>query len=593
MRPRLVWAAFASCLAVVLAAMAWSSATVLRLERAERRARIQAALEENARLALWRMDSVLTGLLAQESARPYFQYGAFYPAAAAYGRMFSAAGDEALAASPLLRETPERVVLHFQVPLSTGGELTSPQAPGAALGERALREGLTTPERLAAGRSRLAELRASVSGTELAKRLPARLGPAAAAIGARSGAPPAPATASAAAALQKLKSAKEYVMRQQAIQQANVAPDLGDAPARPAIAPAEVREGAMTALWAGDALILARRVSVDGAEYVQGCRLDWPRLEAELLASIEDLLPAARLGRAKDAAGGDDERRLASLPLRLVPGAAAATGPAAASPVRISLAGAWAGVLLAAAAVAALLRGVMDLSERRRVFVSAVTHELRTPLTTFRLYTDMLAEGMVVEEEKRSTYLGRLRAEAERLSHLVENVVFYSRLESGRAGALLETVDLPAAVAETGARLGPGARAAGMELVVEAAGGASIRANVDPSALEQVLANLVDNACKYAAGSSPPVVHLEVDRHQGYGRIRVRDHGPGLTERDRHRLFRDFSKSDREAADSRPGVGLGLALSRRLMRAQGGDLSLDESVQDGAAFAVTLSLSSE
>jgi K+-sensing histidine kinase KdpD len=72
--------------------------------------------------------------------------------------------------------------------------------------------------------------------------------------------------------------------------------------------------------------------------------------------------------------------------------------------------------------------------------------------------------------------------------------------------------------------------------------------------------------------------------------IRVRDHGPGRSKTDGRRLFREFSKSDREAAASRPGVGLGLALSRRLMRAQGGDLALDESVTDGAAFVVRLPL---
>jgi len=588
MRPRLVWALFALCLAVVLAAMAWSSATVLRLDSAERQARSQAALEENARLALWRMDSFLTGLLAQESARPYFQYGAFYPAAAAYGRMFSEpGGDGVLAASPLLRETPDRVLLHFQ--LSPRGDLTSPQVPAAALGERALRERLASPARLAEGRSRLSELRTFVSEADLAGRLPSGPPQEPATRGAlsrdRRSEPPGP----SAASMQKLKSAKEYVMRQQAIQQANVIPDLLDAaPAAAAVAAPEVHEGSMTPLWAGDALILARRVRVVGADYVQGCWLAWPRLEAELLASIEDLLPDARLERS---AGGDDERRLASLPVRLVPGALAEARASSATPVRLSLAGAWAGVLLAALAVAALLRGVLDLSERRRVFVSAVTHELRTPLTTFRLYTDMLAEGMVPDEEKRRGYVGRLRAEAERLSHLVENVVFYSRLESGRAGAVRETMDLADAVAQVAARLVPGASAAGLELVVEGAGGGGVRAKLDRSALEQVLANLVDNACKYAAGSRPPLVHLEVGSEQGRARIRVRDHGPGLSHADRRRLFRDFSKSDREAADSRPGVGLGLALSRRLMRAQGGDLALDDAVKDGAAFVVTLPVS--
>jgi signal transduction histidine kinase len=220
-----------------------------------------------------------------------------------------------------------------------------------------------------------------------------------------------------------------------------------------------------------------------------------------------------------------------------------------------------------------------------------VTHELRTPLTTFRLYTDMLAEGMVSAEEKRREYLDRLRGEAERLSHLVENVLFYSRVESGRAGAARETVDLTDFLEATTARLSEVARAAGLQLVFEPAGPGPIQAPLDRSALEQVLVNLVDNACKYASPSQPPVIRIDLQRRDGRAVIRVRDHGPGLSRADRRRLFREFSKSDREAASSRPGVGLGLALSRRLMRAQGGDLALDEAVTDGAAFVVTLPLS--
>ena len=75
-----------------------------------------------------------------------------------------------------------------------------------------------------------------------------------------------------------------------------------------------------------------------------------------------------------------------------------------------------------------------SLSERRGAFVSAVTHELRTPLTTLRMYTEMLADGMVPDEPRRRSYLQTLRAEADRLGHLVENVLAYSRLERNRRG---------------------------------------------------------------------------------------------------------------------------------------------------------------
>ena len=187
----------------------------------------------------------------------------------------------------------------------------------------------------------------------------------------------------------------------------------------------------MTPLWIGGRLALARRVTVAGRECVQGCLLDWPSLKASLLETIADLLPLADLRPAPGNAGRDESRMLAALPVQLVPGNLVAASGGAASPIVLSLGIAWACVLTAAAAVAALVWGVVRLSERRAAFVSAVTHELRTPLTTFRLYAEMLAEGMVPDAQRRQEYLLSLRREADRLAHLVENVLSYARLETG------------------------------------------------------------------------------------------------------------------------------------------------------------------
>jgi signal transduction histidine kinase len=302
---------------------------------------------------------------------------------------------------------------------------------------------------------------------------------------------------------------------------------------------------------------------------------------------VRDLLPQARLERTSGAAQAEDERRLAALPVHLVPGSVPLP-PASLSPLRISLAAAWLCALLAALSVAVLLRGVMDLSERRRVFVSAVTHELRTPLTTFRLYTDMLADGMVVGEDKRRAYIERLRGEAQRLGHLVENVLFYARLESGRAGAVREKLDVRDVVRDTIARLEERTAAAGLHIVVEEGGPQPLPAHIDRSALEQILVNLVDNACKYAAAAAPPLIAIRLERAGARVLVHLRDHGPGLSKQDRRRLFKPFSKSDRDAALSAPGVGLGLALSRRLARAQGGDLRLEETSGGGAGFVISL-----
>ncbi len=123
-----IWFVFALCLLLVLAAMGWLSATALKSDRAEVEARRQAALEERVRLALWRMDSALAPTVAQESARPYFAYLPYFPAERSFNRMFNARSKgETLVASPLLVETPPRILLHFQ--FDAAGNLTSPQVP--------------------------------------------------------------------------------------------------------------------------------------------------------------------------------------------------------------------------------------------------------------------------------------------------------------------------------------------------------------------------------------------------------------------------------------------------------------------------------
>jgi len=248
-------------------------------------------------------------------------------------------------------------------------------------------------------------------------------------------------------------------------------------------------------------------------------------------------------------------------------------------------------VLLACAAVAILLRGVIALSSRRAGFVSAVTHELRTPLTTLRMNTEMLADGMVADPQQQSSYHKTLRAEANRLGHLVDNVLLYSRLERSNRDTRVETAPLAQLLDRLTPRLSDRAAQSGMSFdlgVAATAHDACIRANL--LSVEQILFNLVDNACKYAASGDDRTIKLTVDRAPATVEIRVADHGPGLDPHARARLFQPFSKSVTEAANSAPGLGLGLALSRRLARNMGGDLQLDPTTPHGATFLLTLPL---
>jgi len=279
---------------------------------------------------------------------------------------------------------------------------------------------------------------------------------------------------------------------------------------------------------------------------------------------------------------------LAALPVRLIPGPVPVQPIPWMSPVRLSLLVSWACILLGAGAVGLLLHGAVSLSERRGAFVSAVTHELRTPLTTFRMYSEMLEKGMIREEEKRREYLKTLCTESERLSHLVENVLSYARLEKRRTIGRVEDVTMEELIERLKEHLAQRAAQAGMEIVVEADGAARERSvRTDVSAVDQILFNLVDNACKYAASASDRRIHIGARFSNGTASVTVRDHGPGIAGRDARRLFRPFSKSASDAAHSAPGVGLGLALSRRLARSMGGDLRLHEG-GGGACFVLTL-----
>jgi signal transduction histidine kinase len=637
-RPLLLWLTFACFLALALGAMGWMTRTVLRLEDLQARATAAAQVEENVRLALWRMDYALAPLISQETARPYFEYSPVFPAEQAYTRMYTQlkSGD-VLVPSPLLRPaSASYVLLYFQV--DPDGRVTSPQAPSGEV-RRIAEQRFTTAADIRAAEERLEQVRALATDPALTANLPPLReadawsnggkirvtpnGSLASAYGTQ-GSPPglsqsarfgnesqsqvaqqpnAPAQQQAAnpydyaqqIQTQQLRGQQEYAARaRNSIDNA----DLGNN-AVANFSPPGVSASVMQPVWAGaDTLLLARQVSVNGRRYVRGCLLDWPAVRKWLLDSASDLVPGADLTPVRTPTDDKQPRMLASIPARLVLPADAPSSSsfvfsraALSSPTVITLLLAWSALLLAACAVALLLRGVIALSQRRAGFVSAVTHELRTPLTTLRMYTEMLADGMVADPEKQASYHKTLRAEANRLGHLVDNVLLYSRLERSARDTRVESARLGEVLDRLTPRLADRAAQAGMTVrvsVLDAARGAEVRANL--LSVEQILFNLVDNACKYAATASDRAIDVTAARTDGHVAIRVTDHGPGLDAAARSRLFKPFSKSVHEAANTAPGLGLGLALSYRLARNMNASLNFDPGARDGAAFVLTLPL---
>jgi len=618
-RPTITWTVFACCLAVVIGALAYVTHLVLALDKAQADAVRQAALEEKVRLALWRMDSAVSPLVAQENARPYFHYSAFYPAERAYGQMFAApAPGEVLIPSPLLTGRIQHVLVHFQV--DPHGRFSSPEIPEGEMKRLARRSGVDEAA-FAQFSSTLLRLRDVLGPEQLAASFP--------------GTPPdrprpvrvetvpvkkkaAPVTAFSIPERQveeqKVLSDKEYAFRanQQSVLNREMTAQNAMPPARmqlpmaqvpgiqqaapsvsepaPAVAshPVMVGSGGLEPAWLGDVLLLGRRVWIEKAVYIQGCWLDWPGLSTQLLGSIADLLPNARLEPIQPGSGSTPGLALASLPVRLLPGDLPET-PVGNPILKYSLLFVWICVLLASLAAGLVLHQALSLSQRRGAFVSAVTHELRTPLTTFRLYTEMLVEGMAPDENTRREFLETLQRESDRLDHLVKNVLAYARLEGNRTHASLEEICVADLVAKAGVRLAARAEEAHMRFEAhldEQTAGSMVR--TDPSAVEQILFNVVDNAGKYAVAGPDRRIELRVYSRDRQLHLSVRDFGPGISKEQRRRLFQPFSKSAFDAAGKAPGVGLGLALCHRLARSLGGRLVFDASVTPGACFILKL-----
>jgi signal transduction histidine kinase len=621
-RPWQIWIGFGTALAVVAAGVGWLSFRALESDRAEAAARQQAAIEEDVRVALWRMDTQMSAFVAQESARSSDAWQPFgLDTLADNSRSRGRRAPAEPVPSPLLSHPLPQVLIYFQ--RDAAGELTSPQVPTGSFRERAV-PAIVSAEQVEQYQERLSRLHGLIDFDVLLACLPV---PVTSAIpgdaaptnspipnfdpgpqlnlntnGANndgSGVPLANNDAAAYASLpeqqekrQQALGMSEYRRRSNYFAQNQSLAQAANSAANPFDLPGESPPTAtMLPRVVSRQLLLARTVCVGGKTLLQGCWIDWDALRQSLLAEIADLLPQADLQLVDRLLESEQTRMLAALPVRLDPGAISASATVGLSPVRQALVVAWGAMLLAAMAVAVLLRGVVALSERRADFVSAVTHELRTPLTTFRMYAEMLAEGMVPDEAARRKYLDTLRIEADRLTHLVENVLAYARLERGGLGNRIHPVRGEELLKLATGRLSERARDAGLALSVSADAGMS-QATVlcDSSAVEQILFNLVDNACKYAVRGENQALEIEARSAAGRMELLVRDHGPGISAEQRRRLFQPFRKSADEAARSAPGVGLGLALSRRLARDMGGDLQFDPQTTTGAAFVLSLPL---
>ncbi len=212
------------------------------------------------------------------------------------------------------------------------------------------------------------------------------------------------------------------------------------------------------------------------------------------------------------------------------------------------------------------LRREYELARLRTDFVSGVSHELRTPLAQIRMFSETLLLGRVRSEEEGRRSLEIIDQESRRLTHLVENLLHFSRSERQVTRLSPERAPLAPLVQEALEGFAPLAGARGVRLRSELAEG--VVAPVDAEAFRQMLLNLLDNAVKY--GPPGQVVTVGLAAGDRRARIWVDDQGPGIPAADRERVWDRFWRLERDRGSAVAGTGIGLAVVRELVALHGG-----------------------
>jgi len=250
-------------------------------------------------------------------------------------------------------------------------------------------------------------------------------------------------------------------------------------------------------------------------------------------------------------------------------------------PLLLGLLGLTAGLIVVAVVQ---LRRESEFSRRRSDFVSSVSHELRTPLAQIRMFSETLLLGRVRSDDEARRSLEIIQQESQRLTHLVENVLHYSRGERGVDRVVTQPIALVPLLRELVEAFGPLARSRRVTFALDADG--EVVAMADPAALRQILLNLLDNAVKYGPPGQTVVTSMRVVN--GAVRLAVDDEGPGIAADDRERIWEPFRRSDRHLDSAVAGTGIGLAVVRDLTRLHSGRVWVEAAPRGGARFVVEL-----
>ena len=232
-------------------------------------------------------------------------------------------------------------------------------------------------------------------------------------------------------------------------------------------------------------------------------------------------------------------------------------------------------------------RSALETSKSRSEFLTRVSHELRTPLNAIIGYAELIQEDTKSQESRGDA--DRIVSAARHLSHLLNDIIDQSRIDSGRVKFSYEVLPVAGMLAEVQGILGSSARAAGVQL------------NISPSSLagfvyadhvrtRQCLLNIIGNAIKFSPRGAAVVVRtrLETAGARNMVVIDVTDTGIGVHKDDLDHIFRPFGQANAGIGRSFGGAGLGLSIARDLAREMGGDVTVVSGVGEGSTFSLSI-----
>lgn len=228
----------------------------------------------------------------------------------------------------------------------------------------------------------------------------------------------------------------------------------------------------------------------------------------------------------------------------------------------------------------------MKLLQMKTDFVANVSHELRTPLASIRVFGEMLKLGRVKDQEKMREYGGYIETQGRRLTQVINNILDFSRIESGKKEYNFEPADARELIADAIEACKGRANQGGHTISFIQPETAVPPVSVDFEAMSLALTNLLDNAMKYSGEAKE--IEMRLERKDGFVQMAVTDHGIGIPREEQKKIFEKFYRVSTGLVHDVKGSGLGLSIVEHIVEAHNGKITVESETGKGSTFTIHL-----